>query len=170
MPTIWRLNIKTGAADNVDPRLFCIQRQILGVGWPVDVEVGTDWEVYSRAAEEKYSKKGDKGWWPAVNAIKNRMRLNDLCWTRDWNGLYYLGRIKSDWRHEGSDQNRAADVLNVRDCDWKRVGQIDAVPGKVINSYIPSRTVQVVDDQSVEMYSVFLYNSLSSDYRYSQAS
>ncbi len=167
MPTIWRLNIKTDAAFGVDPRRFCIDHQILGIGWPVDVEAGADWDAYYRAAEDRYCKQGDKGWWPAINAIKHRMQVNDLCWTRDLSGLYYLGRIKSEWRYENTEKNIAADVLNVRDCDWKQVGLVDAVPGKVINSFIPSRTVQRVDSESIEIYSAFLYNSLSSDYKYS---
>lgn len=167
MPTIWRLNIKTGAAFGVDPRRFCIDHQILGIGWPVNVEAGADWDAYYRAAEDRYYKQGDKGWWPAINAIKHRMQVNDLCWTRDLSGLYYLGRIKSEWRYENTEENKAADVLNVRDCDWKQVGPVDAVPGKVINSFIPSRTVQRVDSESAEIYSAFLYNSLSSDYKYS---
>ncbi|MBP9019747.1 MAG: hypothetical protein KBG04_08020 [Bacteroidales bacterium] len=166
MPTIWRLNIKTASEDNVDPRQFCINLKILGVGWAVDNLDNNDWDTYYKLAEEEYYNKGDKGWWPAVNALKNRMQLNDLCWTRDWSGVYYIGRIKSDWRYEAGDQYRSADVVNIRDCDWKTVGEVDAVPGKVINSFIPSRTVQAVYDESVEIYSAFLYNSLSDDYIY----
>ena len=31
---LWRINIKTDAAEGVDPRRFCLDRNILGVGWP----------------------------------------------------------------------------------------------------------------------------------------
>jgi hypothetical protein len=37
---------------------------------------------------------------------------------------------------------------------------VDAVPGKVVNSFIPSRTVQEVNDDTVRLYSVFLHNRL----------
>jgi len=89
------------------------------------------------------------------------MQVNDLCWTRDWDGIYYLGRIASDWIYRGGSEYREADVVNIRECDWKKVGAIDSVPGKVVNSFIPSRTVQVVDDDSVRLYSQYLFNSLS---------
>ena len=35
MTTIWRLNINTDAEEGVDPRAFCIGRNILGIGWQV---------------------------------------------------------------------------------------------------------------------------------------
>ncbi len=167
MPTIWRLNIKTDSEDNIVPHQFCINMKILGIGWAVDGEGNIDWDTYYKLAEAKFYHKGYKGWWPAVNALKNRMQQNDLCWTRDKSGVYYLGRIKSDWRYEAGDEYRSADVVNIRDCDWKKIGEVDAVPGKVVNSFIPNRTVQAVADKSVEIYSVFLYNSLSNDFNYS---
>jgi hypothetical protein len=169
MTTAWRLNIKTGASEGINPRRFCIDRNILGVGWPVDADGEVDWERYYKLGEETYYKRGDKGWWPAVNAIKNRMQINDLCWTRDWDGVYYLGRITSDWKYQGESENRNADVVNIRECLWKEAGEVDAVPGKVVNSFIPNRTVQAVDDESVRLYSQFLYNLLSHEPHYSLA-
>lgn len=168
MTQIWRLNIKTDSEEGVDPRKFCISNNILGIGWAVKDDVkNTDWDAYYKLAEEAYCKKmNDKGWRPAINAIKNRMQVNDLCWTRDWDGVYYLGRIKSDWRYEGSHDNKAADVVNIRDCDWKRIGTVDTVPGKVVSSFIPRRTVQAVYDTSVEIYSKFRYNSFSDKFKY----
>lgn len=167
MTNVWRLNIKTAASENVDPRKFCINRNILGVGWPVDSEEEMTWDNYYKFGEEGYYNQGDKGWWPAVNAIKNRMQINDLCWTRDWEGIYYLGRITSDWIYRDSSEYREADVVNIRECDWKKVGEIDSVPGKVVNSFIPSRTVQAVDDDSVRLYSQYLFNFLSEKHHYS---
>lgn len=166
MPTVWRLNIKTAASHGIDPRRFCIDRQILGVGWPVDYEGEVDWDTYYKLAEELYYNQGYNGWWPALNAIKNRMQLDDLCWTRDWDGVYYLGRIVSDWIYRADQAHRDADVINFRSCVWKKVGQVDAVPGKVLNSFIPPRTLQAVDDESVRLYSQFLYNSLQGNQYY----
>lgn len=166
MPTIWRLNIKPETNGNTDPRKFCIDKNILGIGWPVDSNDTIDWNTYYKLAEEKYYNKGDKGWWPAINAIKERVEINDLCWTRDWNGSYYLGRIKSDWRYEPGKDYTSVGIVNVRDCDWKRIGTVDSVPGKVVNSFISGRTIQVVNDASIETCSTFLYNSNSNDFHY----
>ncbi|MFH1022873.1 MAG: hypothetical protein V1809_05750 [Planctomycetota bacterium] len=166
MPTIWRLNIKTGAQKGIDPRMFCISNKILGVGWAVDCEGEINWDNYYKSAMETYYKKGDKGWWPAVNAIKNRMHIKDLCWTRDWSGVYYLGQIVGEWEYRGEQKYRDADVVNIRGCIWKKVGNVDSVPGKVVNSFVPSRTVQVVEDDSVGLYSQFMFNKLSQSDQY----
>lgn len=161
MAKVWRLNIKPSASEDIDPRMFCIKKNILGVGWSVEFDGNVDWETYYKLAMESYYNQGLKGWWPAVNAIKNRMKIDDLCWTRDWNGIYYLGQIVGDWNYRGEKDYRQADVVNIRKCDWKRVGTIDSVPGKVMNSFIPPRTVQAINDESVLIYSQFLFNELS---------
>ena len=86
------------------------------------------------------------------------MAQNDLCWTRDTAGLYYIGRITGPWQYVGDEENRRADVVNLRPCDWVKVGPVDAVPGKVVNSFGPNRTVQRVDDETVRVFSAHFYN------------
>lgn len=162
MTEIWRLNIKTDAQEGIDPRKFCIERKLLGIGWPVEGKGQLDWDQYYKLAEEAYYKNGDRGWWPAINAIKNRIEVNDLCWTRDWDGIYYIGRVTSEWRYENKDEYLKADVVNIRDCGWIRVGLVDAVPGKIVSSFIPRRTLQRVDDETTALYSMYLYSVLAS--------
>jgi hypothetical protein len=94
--TLWRLNVKTSAKDGFDPRRFCLEKNLAGAGWGVEHENGhspNDFDHYLKLGQAQYADKGDNGWWPAVNAIGNRMTDGDFCWTRDWNGVYYLGRI-----------------------------------------------------------------------------
>ena len=166
MTKVWRINIKTAASEGVDPRIFCIKNNILGIGWQVDYDGEINWDIYNNLATEEYYNQGDNGWWPAINAIKNRMKINDLCWTRDWNGVYYLGQIVSDWSYIRDKANCEADVVNVRKCNWVKVGAVDAVPGKIVNSFIPPRVVQAVQGESVLLYSQYLYNALSSQQHY----
>ena len=161
MPTIWRLNIKTAAEEGVDPRMFCIDRNILGIGWPVDSYTPLDKEAYRALGTEEYKNKGDKGWWPAVNAIQNKMAIGDLCWTRDLAYNYYIGRITGDWEHRSTPDYWKADIVNVRPCRWFQTGGLDSVPGKVLNSFRAPRTVQAVDDETLNIYSKFKYNQLS---------
>tara|TARA_B100000315_G_scaffold239549_1_gene258438 strand:- start:2020 stop:2916 length:897 start_codon:yes stop_codon:yes gene_type:complete len=165
MTAIWRLNIKTASKAGVDPRRFCLDKGVLGVGWRVDEHETLDWDSYYQLANARYYPE-DKGWWPAVNAVYNRMSVNDLCWTRDRDGQYYLGRIASEWRYDGSPDHVEADIINARDCEWFRVGTVDSVPGKVVNSFIPARTVQTVADDSVAYYSQLLFNKLSGNVVY----
>lgn len=162
MSVVWRLIIKTNAQPGIDPHQFCISQGILGVGWQVPARNPLDWDTYYKRGETAYyNKEGCKGWWPAVNAVGRRMQLNDLCWTRNPRGEYFLGRITSNWRYARSARHLDADVVNIRRCKWFRVGLVDAVPGKVVNSFIPNRALQVVDDETVSIYSQFLFNKLS---------
>lgn len=39
-------------------------------------------------------------------------------WTRDAEGLLWLGRITGPWRYDASPDARAADLVHVRACDW----------------------------------------------------
>ena len=80
---VWRLNINTDAKHGIDARRFCIDRNILGLGWPIEANGPVDWAIYEKKATETYYNDGDRGWWPAVNAIRNRMTEGNLCWTRD---------------------------------------------------------------------------------------
>ena len=161
---IWRLHIKTAAEAGVDPHNFCIEKNILGVGWQVETAKNPlSWDCYYKLGKEGYEEEGDKGWKAAVNALHDGMKCGALCWSRNSDGIYYLGRIKGDWIYNNTDEYIRADVVNVRDCEWHKVGLVDSVPGKVVNSFIPSRTVQMVHENSVNLYSRYLYNKLCTE-------
>ena len=166
MNQVWRLNIKPDADEEIDPRLFCINQGILGIGWSVGSTTGLGSAEYIRRGKKKYLQKGDKGWWPAVNAIINRMEIGDLCWTRDRFGIYYLGRLISDWRYAATSAHLSADVVNIRDCEWYKIGTADHVPGKVLSSFIPARTVQRIWSDTIAIYSKHLFNVRSNRNQY----
>ncbi len=155
---VWRINLKTAGED---PRIFCLNSHIVGVGWQVDNHNSSlDWIEYKKLGEKQYKDKGSKGWWPALNGIKNRIQINDLVWTRDKQGVYYLGKITSEWRYELGNNFKKADVVNVRSCQWIKVGTVQFVPGKVVNSFIPRRTLQKIADETIRLYSKYLFNKL----------
>ena len=161
---IWRINIKTDAIPGVNPHTFCIQNQILGVGWPVNQDSPLDKDAYYNLGVVRYYNQGDKGWWPAINAVLYRMQSNDLCWTRDRDGNYYIGRIDGEWEYRSEPNYIEADVVNIRPCKWFEIGGVDSVPGKVLNSFRAGRTVQAMDDKhdkTVSFYSKLKYNELS---------
>ncbi len=159
---IWRINLKSAG---INPRKFCLEKGIVGFGWPVnDQNTNLEWKEYYKLADEKYNSgaKKHKGWKPAINALKNRMKIGDLIWTRDIQGIYYIGKITSEWRYEHSEEFKKADMVNLRSCEWLKVGPVGSVPGKVVNSFIPRRTVQKIKNEQVKLYSKFLFNKLSS--------
>lgn len=160
---IWRLHIKPDAEESVDPFKFCMDQNILGVGWPVEANGPLQWDGYHKAGCEKYGQNNRKRWDQAVCTVHNKMKTDDICWTRDGNGNYYIGRIDGDWEYRSSDNYRRADIVNVRSCKWRRVGGTDSVLGQILNSFIPPSTVQVVKGETIGLYSQIEYNQLSGE-------
>lgn len=162
--TLWRLNLKTDAQKGFDPRKFCLERCLVGIGWPVEDNNGNpprDFDHYLRLGETKYADNAYDSWWRAVNAIGNRMQDGDLCWTRDRSGIYYLGRIDGRWRYLHGDEADNFDVHCVRSCKWVYVGLLDAVPGAVERSFGFGRTVQSVNDETAQAYSHHVYDQMT---------
>ncbi len=57
-------------------------------------------------------------------------------WTRDVDGLLWLGRTAGPWRYDASDQARAVDLVHVRACDWlDRPVEPAAVPPGVLEAF-----------------------------------
>lgn len=163
-PQLWRIHINTSSTSNGDPHHFCVEQSIVGVGWAVGEANKMPWDQYWALADEVYYKQKDKGIWPAINAIKNRMRANDLCWMRDLCGVYWLGRIlDDDWSYCGDKTHRAYDVVNIRKCKWFRIGPVASVPGRVIYSFIQRRAVQLINCPTSAAFSMFMWNGNDSD-------
>lgn len=153
--------MKPAAQEDVDPRKFCFEKNILGVGWPLDEPSwGVKWEHYREKAAQKYKVDlEDRGWWRALNALHSRMNIGDLAWCRDQKGIYQLGRVTSEWRYVDTKKHREADIVNVRDCQWCEVGIEDAVPGKVAYSFSRGGTLWRVPGETISTYSKWLYNA-----------
>ncbi|QYJ95431.1 hypothetical protein [Shewanella spartinae] len=162
---VWRLNIKTAAKTGVNPRKFCLDNNILGAGWSISLTGEVDWENYIREAKVKFKGRG-RSFSAAINAIKNRMKVGDLCWTRDHDGNYYLGVVLGEWEYKSDSEYQAANVVNIRSCKWFKVGAVDVVPGKVVNSYISGSTIQQVKGHEILTYCQYLANSLLKEERY----
>jgi len=114
------------------------------------------WADYFALAEEQY---GDSSWRIAMNAIKNRIQVDDLIWTRDWQGNYFLGRILGEWYYDTRDECSNADIVNVRKCEWHKIGTEQAVPGKIVSCFRPARVVQRIDDDTAMRFSQIAYNA-----------
>ena len=141
---LWRMNIKPDSCDGVDPFLFCKKNDILGFGWRLKDEFGNqivpkDIEDCLRLGKKQY---GSKGFVQSINAFKE-IEIDDLVWTR-YKGLYYLCRILGKWGFSNTDENYAADVLNIVPVEFLEVGTVENVPGKVVNSFRASSVIQRV--------------------------
>jgi hypothetical protein len=154
---LWRINLKPGLSKpGLDVTEFCVEREIMGIGWKVDPTPVSKAD-YLKRGKECYGGKGKRSWSAAANALLNRMSIGDLIWTRNRKAVYYLGQITGDWRADDSPEHTEADLVNLRSCIWVRVGTMDNVPGAVINAFRPASTIQRVSDPHALEYSRFLF-------------
>ena len=149
----------------VDPHDFCMKKGILGVGWCVtsreNPETPMGWERYCSLAKEEGYDKGNN-WRAAMNALHDRMNVGDLCWSKDPRGNYYLKRITGGWEYRGAADHYDADIVNVRKCEWHRVGR--AIPENMAKDMVNNfrgQTVCRIRNEDINSYSFRLFNKLT---------
>jgi hypothetical protein len=163
--TVWRLNLKPGKNENLtynDVLSFCQKKEIIGIGWAGITKTNDDWIIRDDIGRMYPT---DKGCFKAINAMKN-MQPRDLIWTRV-NSIYYLCMVTDClWKDcKVTSEHELHDIVNYVSVKWLEVGTEDKVPGKVINSFGPSATVQRVN--AVENISKILWNKLTqNDFKY----
>lgn len=161
MATLWRINIKPDSKDILKAQRFCINKNILAVGWEVE-KIPKSIEEYKKLSEKKFKNPDEwkelshKSWATAINAVYG-MEEDDLCWTRDLEGNYYLGRIKGSWIYKNGGNYDDHDCHNIRKCEWIKAGNIDSVPGRVI-TLLARGTVSKVEEAGALIYSQYYYS------------
>lgn len=168
---IWRIHLKSEPKkQGVDPRRFCFERGLLGVGWVLeestgDLEGEAGWEAYRERSEAQRGGE-DGGWRRAVKDLHDKMEIDDLVWTRDRDGIYHLARVTGGWRYVDVEEYRDADIVNVRRCEWHPVGAEDEVPGAVSRRFHRGTTLQPINDPTMVSFTKLLYNRLSGENAY----
>jgi hypothetical protein len=133
---------------------YCLKHSILGVGWRAPSLTCTkDWDTYTQEADPIHGKG------TGVYYIKKWIQPDDLVWTRDVNGQYYLARVLSGWEYwttpEAEEQD--LDVANIFRCEILPI-EIGKVPGKVVACFRPTRSTQEICDSHARVFSQFLWN------------
>ena len=154
--TLWRLHLRP-ESNQVDPVQLCIRRGVVGIGWPVSRRPA-DRDEYWALGSVEY---GNPPWSKAVRAIACRMSVGDLVWVRDFLGQYHLGRITGGWEYRDEPEYRDADIVNVRPCKLYPIR--GAIPGQIVRSFIPSATLQQINDDTAKLFSILTYNELSGE-------
>ena len=135
LPGVYRLNMKSAAAEGIDPGAFCLREGIAGVGWPVTTDNPLDWLGYQQLATTKYP----NGSWQPVITLHD-IPHHSAIWTRHGYGhntRFYLGLIVGPWMYRNDAQAQMADIRNVRPVIWYEVGGYDAVPISIKNAFTP---------------------------------
>jgi hypothetical protein len=116
------------------------------------------WQEYEGLATHEHGKDLSR-----VRFLHDNVRPDDLIWTRDTSGKYYLARVRSPWEYLDTADGRDADIVNVVRCRILEIPHVDDVPGKVVASFRPTRTIQSIVDPTTVIYSQILWNQLAAD-------
>src|SRR3954453_19525519 len=110
---VFRLHIRPGGGL-ADPEIsfaYCLDKQVLGMGWQTHSDkVISGWEEYvTEASKENIDLS-------RVRFLKERVKPDDLIWTRSPIGKYYLAKVLSGWEYLTSKEAQDADIVNVVRC------------------------------------------------------
>lgn len=157
--TVFRLHIRPTGGKN-DAKIsfdYCLRNSVLGCGWRIDNPPSeNDKEKHIKATESEYNE--------TLNGLRyfiNKIKCNDLIWTRSAIGEYYIGKVEKEWEYAVTSESRDADIVNFVKCRLIKIPYLDYVPGKVIACFRPSRMIQAIRDETAEIYTKQLWNKLS---------
>jgi len=160
---LYRINLKTDAKERKELINFCLlnpEIQSIAIGWscvyPNDGKVFSSYEEYYDNVKNYRQKQGKR-----MNAALNIFydtNENDLFWTRDLNGYYWICRAKGG----------PLPMLNW-DLDIGAIVPVEAylsgieVPGGIKATFTRANAgiAQKIDDQNLLNYSKYEYNRLS---------
>jgi hypothetical protein len=158
--SLFRMHIrpKGGASRSKLSFEYCLSAGLLGVGWRAnEIDELLDWDDYVSKFKENYLRKLPNN----VSYIKKNVKEDDLIWTRDTSGKYYIAKVVSGWEYLAPKKALVVDIVNTVKCRFVAVVDIDQVPGKVIANFRASRTIQRVANPDIEHYTKSLWNKLS---------
>ena len=155
---VTRINLKTDINQREKLIDFCLhdKNQFLAIGWScVDFKTDDYSAFYDTVVAYVHGQKRRLN--PALNIFKDAC-VNDLFWTRDLNGVYWICRVTEP----------AKAYLN-KDLDIGAVLPVKAyafgleVPGQIKASFNRSRggIVERLKDSTIIEYSKYVYNKLS---------
>lgn len=149
---IWRLHIKTSPTPEFSRQYifqYCIDNNLAAIGWPVTNAPQSPSE-YTEMAFSEYKKK------TSSMVFANKISIGDLIWTRNVNGIYFLGRIESPWYYSIMEDQKGMDINNQRKCVWIKIGNEEEVPGKILACFRNRITLQSIDSD-LRAYSKWRY-------------
>lgn len=155
---VTRINLKTATDQREELIDFCLNRknQFLAIGWScVDFEADDFSAFYNTVVEYVHGQKRRLN--PALNTFKEAC-VNDLFWTRDLNGVYWICRVKKPAK---AYLNRELDIGAILPVEAYKFGL--EVPGQIKASFNRARggIVQRLHYPAIIEYSKFVFNKLS---------
>lgn len=164
--SIYKLNLKTavnGSKTRDDLIHECLEeKKFLAIGWSYlynDASVNNYYNIsipngiaeYKQAILEENNQRCPR----SVSTFLT-VQKNDLIWTRDLNGIYYLCRALDT---PTTYCDKELDIGCVINAEILPIGS--NAPGKVIRSFSVPGTIQHMHNDSIEEYSQALYNKIT---------
>lgn len=155
---VTRINLKTATDQREKLIDFCLhgKNQFLAIGWScVDFESDDYSAFYDTVVEYVHGQNRRLN--PALKIFKET-RVNDLFWTRDLNGVYWICRVKN---HAKAYLNKELDIGAILPVEAYEFGF--EVPGQIKASFNRARggIVQRLQYPTITEYSKFVFNKLS---------
>ena len=163
-----KINPSGGDADLSDTFQYCLDNNVLGIGWDVHDELSAtrNWTEYEEKAMQRYDNINP------VAYIKNNVAEDDLVWTRgvgdEHAGKHFLARIESGWEYYDPSlvaNGQRYGVENIFRCASIYEVEADQVPGKVVSSFNGrGNVVQRVSGKHILEYSKYMWNQFQKFY------
>ena len=156
MDYVARLHLKTNTDFRQEMVDFCLNNseQYVGIGWSRLSEgiKSNDFQAYYNRIKQESGKAN-----PAINIFQNA-KVDDLFWTRDLNGIYWICRVKS--RTEVI-CDRLMDIGSLIPVEAYNFGM--QVPGQIKASFnrVNGGTAGYIRDKIIIEYSKLIFNLLS---------
>ena len=160
---VTRINLKTATEQRKQLIDFCLhgKNQFLAIGWSCVDFTSDDYSAfYDTVVEYVHGQKRRLN--SALNIFKEA-RENDLFWTRDLNGEYWICRVKSLAK---AYLNKELDIGAILPVEAYAFGL--EVPGQIKASFNRARggIVQRLQYPAITEYSKFVFNKLSGEEYY----
>mgnify|MGYP003083924110 FL=1 len=135
---------------------FCLNNseQYIAIGWSIlseDIETDDFQEYYNRIKQEKGKAN------PAINIFQNA-KVDDIFWTRDLNGNYWICKVKSPVKVVC---DKRMDIGSLIPVEAYNFGM--QVPGQIKASFtrLNGGTAEYIRDEIIIEYSKLVFNQLS---------
>ena len=158
---VTRINLKTATNEREKLIDFCLhgknqcKNQFLAIGWSCVNFESDDYSAFYDTVVE-YVHGQNRRLNPALKIFKEA-RVNDLFWTRDLNGVYWICRVKN---HAKAYLNKELDIGAILPVKAYALGL--EVPGQIKASFNRARggIVQRLHYPAITEYSKFVFNKL----------
>ena len=158
---VYRIHIRPESAVTQNPFDLCKKNNILGIGWRLDeknlekFKEESNFENYKKLVLEQYNK--DNGLKKVINCY-SEIEEDDLIWARDRDNIFYICRVTNKWQYSYEHANDVNDIFSYFPVEYVKVGTIEEVPGKVVNSFRPNATLQRIHGKSIFEMTKKIYN------------